>query len=210
MENKIAALNKKAKITVIPNGLNAIPSMAGTHKNYLLFLGRLDYREKGLDTLLEAMKILKKELPELELIIAGDGKDRESVEEIIKNDDLTNIKYVGKVSGKEKEKLLAECFAMVQPSRMETFSLSTLEGAAYGKPSITYQIENLEYIDEYKFGFRVQPFDHKAFANKIRELYKNQTLYETFSQNAHNWAKKHLWDDIAKEQEKFYKEVLKK
>jgi len=38
---------------------------------------------------------------------------------------------------------------------------------------------------------------------KFVNYIKTRTLTKTFSQNAHNWAKKYLWDDIAKEQEKF-------
>src|SRR5208283_3340151 len=51
--------------------------------DYILFIGRIEFYQKGIDLLLKAMK----KLPYIKLIIAGDGKDRKKLENALKGVD---------------------------------------------------------------------------------------------------------------------------
>ncbi len=208
MKNKLAKLNKKAKIAVIPNGINGVPSFSRTHKNYLLYLGRIDYYEKGLDLLVNSMKIIKNQLPGLKLKIAGDGKDREFLVNLLKKEKLDNVEYIGKINGSLKEKTLSECFLLIQPSRLETFGLTILEAAAYGKPCVCYYIDNFEYVSNKTIGLQVEKFNSNKFADAIIKLISSEKTYANLSKNAYKWAATHRWDNIATDQENFYRSVL--
>lgn len=66
-------------ITTLPNGVNVPPSRLGPlpeslPKNYVLFLGRLDYM-KGLEICLAAFSRLRQSFPDLKFVIAGSGTD---------------------------------------------------------------------------------------------------------------------------------------
>lgn len=204
MKEKITALNPKANIQIIPNGLSNIHQPHPDHKNYLLFLSRIDYYEKGLDLLIEVMKQLQTSIPQLKLIIAGQGRDTARLQQVIQREKLSQIEYVGKVSGSQKEDLLKNCFALVHPSRFETFSLTILEAAIYGKPSVCYSIDNLSEHFNHNIGLLSDPFSPESFASNIVRLWNDQKLYAEISHNAHNWAKQHSWEKISAEQEKFY------
>ena len=109
-------------------------------KQVLLYLGRLDQEQKGLDVLVEAMTLAAKDDSKLHLILAGvDWKDdRHQLEEQIAGLGLEErVTFTGAIYGEEKAGLLRDCDLFVHPSRWEAgVPFSVLEGLAYGKPVI--------------------------------------------------------------------------
>lgn len=212
VQNKIRMLNKKARIQIIPNGLSNIYPLHSTHKNQLLFLGRIDYHHKGINHLINICKLLEIQLPQFQIIIAGDGRDRQKLETQIqdeqKNGRLRNTKYIGKITGNEKEELIKNSVLLLLPSRFETQPFSMLEAAAHGKPAAFFDIPNLHELIKKNIGVGAPAFDEKLFAETVVRTINDQNLLETLGNNAHVWAKEHLWDTIVEEQEKFYLSCL--
>ncbi len=210
MKDTISMLNPKANISVIPNGLSEVYPAHIKHQNYLLFLGRIDFFHKGLDYLVEIMKELKKLDSPIKLKIAGNG-NVERLKKIISKEKLDNVDYIGKISGQTKETAIKNCMLLVQPSRFEIFPFAILEAASWGKPVICFAIDNLkEIVQANDIGLTIKPFDTKTFAKIIVELSKNHQNYHNLCKNAHLWAQKHRWEDIAKTQEKLYYSCLHK
>ncbi len=208
MKEKIHALNPHARIEVIPNGINTIEPVSSISKNYLLFLGRISWFTKGLDYLVETMAILQKTAPEIKLIIAGKGPDEKKLAHLIKEKNLTNIDCVGYVTGEAKAKLLRECLMLLQPSRHETFGLGLLEAGNYGKPSVCFDIENIRENMEAGIGLMTPPFDVEKYAAAILSLIHDEAKRKQLGLNAHTWAQKHLWNDLAKKQEHFFYQCI--
>jgi len=204
MQKEILTLNGKANIKIIPNGIDKVPGISKTDKKYFLFLGRIDFDYKGIDYLLNIMEHLQKTRPELKLIIAGYGLEEGKLKSLIRGKDLKNTEFIGKVGGEKKEKLLGECTALVMPSRYETFGITMLEAAKHGKPTVCFDIPNLKEHMESKIGITVPHFNTTKFVESMIELHDNKEETEKLGRNAHEWAKKYLWDTIADEQEKFY------
>ena len=209
IEQKIVTLQPKAHIGVIPNGINQIYPLSSIEKNYLLFLGRISFFTKGLDYLLEIMEILQRKGINLELIIAGKGSDEAKLSHHIQQKNLKNIKYIGQIKGKAKEKLLDECLMLVQPSRHEVFPLTFLEAGAHGKPIVCFDVENIHEIMAEKIGLAVPAFDTQKYAKIILSLIDNKKMRKELGRNAHHWAQEHLWDELALRQNHFYLECLK-
>lgn len=232
MAQKIQKLSPQAHIEIIPNGLNEVAQISphpadssqktthsqqhlthaphqSTHpqKPYFLFLGRIAFYHKGLDFLLESMEWLQIKNSDIQVIVAGDGEDKEKFLQIIKDKNLKNVIYKGKVQGQQKEDLLKNCLALVQPSRFEIFPFTILEAAAHGKPTIAFKIENLDEIVKDQ-GILVPKFNESAFGEAMLALATNENLRNDLGQKAHVWAKNHLWDKIVKQQETFYLDVL--
>ena len=119
------------KILVKPNfipdpGLNDMDN----RRNYYLFVGRLS-AEKGVNVLLEAWK----NLPEQNLVIAGDGPEREKMTSEYGH--LNNVKFVGHKSKDEIIGLMKECRALIFPSIWyEGLPLTIIEAFATGTPVI--------------------------------------------------------------------------
>lgn len=93
--------------------------------NYLLFLGKVNWREKGLTTARTVAKIVNRKL-----IIAGPGNVRNIA---------SNETYIGEVYGKQKSDLLGGAYAVLCPSELpEAFCLVAAEAMACGTPVIAF------------------------------------------------------------------------
>lgn len=95
--------------------------------DYYLIMSRL-IPYKRIDLAVEAFN--RTGLP---LIIAGDGRDRARLERMAKS----NIKFVGRVSDRERFGLMARCRAFVFPGE-EDFGIAPIEANAAGRPVIAY------------------------------------------------------------------------
>lgn len=140
----VQAANPRASITVIPNGIERPPGHEIEYGggDHILFLGRIDVRQKGLDLLLAAAA---RELG-LPVVIAGAGTRAEEARLRALLPDGDGVRLVGRVAGAAKADLLRRCAVMVVPSRYETFCLSALEAMSHGKPVVHFALPQLDWI----------------------------------------------------------------
>ncbi len=97
---------------------------------YLLYAGRID-AGKGLEELFRYFQFYKEEHPasgNLQLILIGKLG--------MKLPEDPSIRYIGFVDEGDKLSAMAGAVAVVQPSRMESFSIVTLEAFSVGTPAI--------------------------------------------------------------------------
>jgi glycosyltransferase involved in cell wall biosynthesis len=167
--------------------------------NFLLYFGRLDIYHKGLDTLLEAFALLLKQQPELELRIAGRGKDAEKVREMAdKLGVASNIRLLGAVSDEERNRLLASAAVQLMPSRFEGFGLAAAEAMAAGVPLVASSAGSLpEVVDEPNGGLLVPAGNARALADTARRLLFDWNARETLSARARESAKRFSWASVA-------------
>lgn len=121
----------EARIQVLPHFQNASqdPKRHPGPDAPILYFGRLS-REKGVDDLLKAMQ----GLPEIRLIIAGDGPERFSLESLAVSLRLRNVTFAGNISSVELENLISSSQFTIFPSHAyETMGKSILESYAQGR-----------------------------------------------------------------------------
>jgi glycosyltransferase involved in cell wall biosynthesis len=124
------------KFEVLPHFQGIHPVTEPPKDGAIVYLGRLS-REKGLDDLLHAMQ----RLPHVQLVIAGDGPQREELEKLSASLLLPNVKFVGHVEANERNRLIAESRFTVLPSHAyETLGKSILESYALGRAVIATDI----------------------------------------------------------------------
>ncbi|PSB48040.1 group 1 glycosyl transferase [Cyanosarcina cf. burmensis CCALA 770] len=113
--------------------LSHIGNLALKKDRYILYLGRRD-ATKNTDFLVRAYAIFKQKYPDssLQLILAGSG-------ETSFHDAAPGLTDLGLVSESEKEALLANCLALFQPSRNESYSRVMMEAWFYGRPVVVHQ-----------------------------------------------------------------------
>src|SRR6185503_19100543 len=108
-ERKIRKINKNAEISIIPNGIEKIIfTKKRTGEDYILFLGRLEFDQKGIDLLIDAYKKISAKI-NVPLVIAGSGSARDTslIEQKILQSGLQDkIHLMGRVSGAKKNMLL--------------------------------------------------------------------------------------------------------
>jgi glycosyltransferase involved in cell wall biosynthesis len=165
----VRACNPDAAIDLIPNGVTR-PDPATLRYGdgeHLLYLGRIDVRQKGLDLLLAAVSADSLPLP---LVVAGSGTPQEErrLRELAAPAG-DRVRVVGRVDGAAKSRLLSASAAVVVPSRFETFSLTALEAMAYGKPVVCFDLPRLAWIGA-DCAVKVPPFDVDSLRDALRDL----------------------------------------
>jgi glycosyltransferase involved in cell wall biosynthesis len=104
-----------------------------TKDDYFLFMSTLNWgTKKGLDVVLS----LARERG-LKLVVAGTGKDYESIRKVEEMCQEVGATYVGDVKGREKAELLAGAKAFLFPTKVdEAFGMGMIEALMSGTPVI--------------------------------------------------------------------------
>lgn len=136
-------LRLRGPITVVPNGSAiepvAVPGPRSARPS-LVSVGRL-VAHKRLELLLTAAERLRHRWPALTVDIAGDGPERPGLEQTAARLGLGGlVTFHGRVSEKERHRLLARGWLAVIPSRAEGWGLTVIEANAAGRPAIGFRV----------------------------------------------------------------------
>ena len=127
---------------LLPNGapLDVIVAAQGISfhadlpPDYLLTAGHLIHR-KGIDTVIAALQLAKDRGVVLQLVVAGDGPERENLMRQSHEQGVSDqIRFVGNQSQPEVLSLMRSCLFFVLASRAEGMPLVIAEAMASGKP----------------------------------------------------------------------------
>jgi glycosyltransferase involved in cell wall biosynthesis len=170
-------------------------------EEYLLYFGRLDVIQKGLDTLLQAVAILARKRPEVELRIAGRGKDMERVRSMSRELGVErNVRLLGAVDEAERQRLFAGAAVQLMPSRFEGFGMVAAEAMAAGVPLIAAAAGSLpEVVDAPRGGLLVPPGDAAALAEAADRLLADAAAREALSASARVSAERFRWEKVAED-----------
>lgn len=171
---------------IVPNVLNQRFMDSKIHKispriyrkkKKILFIGGL-YPRKGLEYLLEAVRLISQERTDFMVEIIGDGPFRQHYEWLVERYGLKNfISFLGRVSDDKKVKALMTCDFLVLPSLFENFGIVLIEAMACGKPVITTSSGGqVEFVTE-ENGILVRSKDFKALAEAIKFMLNNLDKY---------------------------------
>ena len=206
---KILKINPGAKVEIIGNGLNLPRRVSKVDSQHILYLGRIEVDQKGLDLLIKAYSAYKNKI-KLPLLIAGSGQGEE-LKHLNNLLDKNNIKkkviLTGRVSGKKKADLFKKAVFVVIPSRYETFSIVALEALSYGVPLLTFDLDGLSWIPK-KCRLTADNENWKKFGRLIYRLYSDKSLRDRMSLSAKKASKNYSWDKKYKEYQKFIDEVI--
>ncbi|MGR9099544.1 MAG: glycosyltransferase family 4 protein [Gammaproteobacteria bacterium] len=177
-----------SNVRTLFNGIpdNPLPgekNPARSHHCCLLFVGRL-VRAKGLDTLLEACRILKADGFFFKLDVAGDGPERARLEQYCRRHSLNDrVRFHGFVD--DAEKLLVTRPVFVQPSRWEGLPLATLEAMRSACPIVAAPVGGLsEVLENGSNALLVAPDSPELLAGAVAELLESPVLAEKLGDNA--------------------------
>lgn len=209
MQQRLLKHHPKANIEVVPNGVNNnLFSETFYYGDYILYLGRLDVEQKGVDLLLNAYQKIPESV-RLPLYLVGHSFQQDRIEAMIAALGLLAwVTLLGKVAGEQKRQLIQECRFVCVPSREETFGMVITEACASGKPVVLFDQTPMRDVAS-PACYRVPPFDVDAYSLAIQsflQLTPSQMMLK--SAVAADWAKHFCWDTIALQQEQFYQSVI--
>ncbi len=202
-------------ITIIPNGidLEKYQKVRAAKKNEdktILYIGRLE-RRKGVKYLLQAYQLLTQASPNVKLLIAGDGPDREKLELLADDLKLKNVSFLGFISEELKLELLASADLFCSPAVFgESFGIVLLEAMATG--TVCVAGNNSGYVDVMQdLGAIsiVNPHDTEEFARRLDVLLHEVPLRKLWQKWADDYVKQYSYPYIVDRYEKLYDEALK-
>ena len=211
-------INRK-KISYIPNGAD-IDVFKPYNKNnvlrkkfnlpeddlIILSVGRL-VEEKRPIQLLEIFSFIEKNIDNVTLTIAGDGKLLKEMKEMVKNKNLKKVKFLGQLNYEKDIPDLYNCSDyFIMTSKYEGQPLTLLEAMSSGLKCIVSDIPNLSLIvDEANCGISINVQNTENAANDIMNYLKSDNTIH--SKNARNFAVQNFdWEKIA---DKYLKEIEK-
>jgi glycosyltransferase involved in cell wall biosynthesis len=205
---------EKSKFKNIIKILNGVDHSLITTKEYstnpsVLFLGRLEGR-KGINLFLETYNFVKKEIPNVEYIIAGNEflffNNNPSLKELKKKN--KNIKFLGFVSEEQKKELFKKCWLYTAPSRIEGYGISVLEANCAGTYVIGNNVKGLqESIVDKKTGELINCYNKEIFANKIIERLDKEFLIKK-ENDCRDWAKYHNWENSSNKTKEYLEKLI--
>lgn len=134
------------------------------------------HRVKGLDVLIEAASVLKREGRTVRVIVMGEGDERPRLERLIKERGLERIvALAGYVEDAPRYLRAFDIFTL--PSRSEGLSFAILEAGNAGLPVVASKVGGIpEIIADGESGFLVPPDSPAELAGRLRALCDDPAL----------------------------------
>lgn len=206
---------------VIPTGIEPSSFELGDRdafrKNYsipldrpvLLFVGRVAH-EKNIGFLLKVVDRVRKEIPEVLFVIAGEGPARESLmhetKELGLNENITFIGYLDRHTELNNCYRSADIF--IFSSRTETQGLVLLEAMAQGVPVVSTAELGTRDVLRDGLGVWIAKEDLADFSEKVVKMLKDAEVRKSLSESGREYA--HGWS-ASKQAERmvtFYQSIL--
>lgn len=208
LADELRVRNPGARVEVVPNGVErAAFEVEQPRGDDVVFLGRLEIAQKGLDLLVQAVAGVADRLPG-RVLVAGDGPDEAKMRRLVELAGLgERVQLLGRCSGPDKLALLARGAVVAMPSRYETFGLVALEAMACGTPVVAFSIPSLRDLVDDTVGRTVAAGDVEAFGAALVELATSRATADALGRAGRERARAYDWDDIASQQQRIYQEV---
>ena len=151
-----------------------------------------------------AMKDIVSRYPNAKLLLAGNGSEKEMLEELIINQHLeNNISMLGYVTNLQEYQKIADI--CVTCSKREGLPLNVVEAMLAETPVIaTKNRGHRALIHDGKNGFLVDIDDNNTLSKRISALLTDFKLYEKIQVNARDYVQAYTFNNVKKELMKVY------
>jgi glycosyltransferase involved in cell wall biosynthesis len=211
MKRVIRAAHPRARCETVPNAVDKslfdIAPRAGGE--FILYLGMVSLRDKGVDLLLRAYSLLPQR-GRPPLVLAGHGFEWDAVRALVAELGLEGwVSMPGKVDRARRAELLGSCRFVCMPSRQETFGMVLAEACAAAKRVIAFDRWPMNEVAPRGPCVLVPPFEVEEYAGAMRALLAEDdaSMLEQ-GLRCRQAVRKFDWDLVAGQQEAFYERVV--
>lgn len=164
--------------------------------NTLLFFGRIE-KYKGLNVLLESFYIVKRDFPEIKLIVAGRGDLKPYSEFLQNNEDITIINSF--IDDDHVANLFRQASLIILPYIGGSQSGVIPIAYSFKKPVVATSVGSIaEIVDDGETGLIIEPNNPLLLAQAIKKMMYNEKLRKEMGENAFFKMKRDMsWDDIS-------------
>jgi len=213
-----------SKIDTIPNGVSTADftlvdgdevralrdTVTPDGEHLVLYAGRLEY-EKGVQTLLRAIRRLRDQGTPVKLIVAGEGTYGEALRDLARKLRIARaVTFTGFLDRADLIRQYRIADAAVVPSIYEPFGIAALEAMAAGTPLIVSDTGGLgELVTDGVSGGKVAPNDVGALTDALRTVLEDPESAGGLAFTAHaRLAQHYSWDSIAARTVQTYRQAI--
>ena len=180
----------------------------------IVYIGRLDAYHKGLDLLLEAVRLSKQILIENDCKIELYGPDYagrfDHVQSLILENEVQDLVSLNhEILGEDKARKLLETDIFIQTSRFEGMPLGILEAMSYGLPCLVTEGTAIgEIISEAHAGW-VAKTNAQDISKRLADAVSERSKWTGYGENGRKAVQeKYSWDKVAADAVRYYKSIL--
>ena len=212
VSNEVRLKIKKVPVYTVYNGVEVekfTPTMQKTDNFTIVGVGNL-IAIKGFKYLIEAFSKLYKENPSVRLKIIGDGVERTSLEQQVKDNGLEKaVTFFGKIPYDKVAEEMKNSHLFVLPSYYEALGCVYLEAMACGVPTIGVKGMGIdEIIIDGENGLLVEPKNIEDLYKKMLCVVNDKGLAEKLGEYGRETALKYTWEQSAINLDKIYKGIV--
>lgn len=191
--------------------LKKYPQAEGRRR--LLFLGRV-HPKKGIDRILNGLQDVRRSIPDVLLIVAGDGEAQyaRQIRQLVSSLALDDhVLFAGHLDGELKWASFAAAELFLLPSRQENFAITIAEAMQMGVPVvITDKVNTWPYVEEAGAGVVLAERDIDALLPRaIEKLLMDDAARSRMTVQGRRFARDRLtWQASAQKLLACYGEVL--
>jgi len=204
-------------VEIIPNGIDlkhfrkspAAPQQPTSGPKTVFYVGRLEHR-KGVKYLLRAFAELEAREPNVRLLIAGDGPDREKLEDYAQELGIKNVHFLGFIDEAQKKELLHTSDLFCSPAIFgESFGIVLLEAMASGLVTVAGDNPGYESVMQGlgKLSL-INPKDTSLFAHRLQLLLFDEDLRALWKKWAKDYVRQFDYPKVVDRYEAVYETVL--
>jgi glycosyltransferase involved in cell wall biosynthesis len=208
----VQSINPHARIFTIHEAMNPVyfqNEWQVQDADRLLYVGSIDKR-KGLDVLLEALKLVTQTRPKVMLRVIGSGERSVHIELCERLRIAGNVEFLGFQSADQIAHRHLESQVFVLPSRNDNSPNALAEAMVSGMPVIATNVGGVSsMVTDGETGLLVPPRDPAKLAEAILQLLENPAERARVGKNAQRVAReRHDPEQVATETLKAYREML--
>lgn len=165
----------------------------------VVYVGRLK-AYKRLPDLIATARLLHQRLPQVKFVIAGDGEENSRLKKLVRLYNLESvIEFTGFISAQDKISLYQQAWAVMNPSSMEGWSITTIEANACGTPVVAANVPGLrDSVKHRQTGLLITMGDIEGYTQALFSILTNASLRMQLSQEAREWAESFTWEKSAR------------
>ncbi|MFC5542454.1 glycosyltransferase family 4 protein [Ureibacillus suwonensis] len=179
-----------------------------SEKNFILiFVGELN-RNKHQDLLIKTVYKLKDKIPNMKLLLVGNGNMFEKYNKLVCKLGLEEyVEFLGYRSDVPNLMIISDI--AVSSSRREGLPVNVMEAMATGLPLIVTNCRgNRDLVKNGKNGYLIEIDDVDSFVNKIEELYVSKNTRENFGKESRKNIEKYELKNVLGEMKNIYSKCL--
>ncbi len=136
-------------------------------------------RTKGMDILIEAMRIVTDKFPDAHLTLVDDIPERSWLESLIEEHQLgKHIEFTGAVSHEQIPELMHRSHVLVSASRWESLGMTILEALSCGRPVVATRTAGSNFILNDEMGYLVSQENPVELANAMIDAYDTRAKFK--------------------------------